>query len=265
MSASEFRRLDLKTFNSKIFTIFILQPIKFRVLQTAPNVILGCDKCPAHFTKKKKLELKPWKHDILSLSTYCTCIVKKWTEKSGWQRIYCLPTRAQRRGMWSLCTVADLDFIHCIRGRKAAWAINQIGRAMKNPPRAYNDNSLSADTRAAAVIFASPHWGNIDICKSTEGIRQGSLPPAVQGQWHAGSNRELCASLFRMERIWRGRRIIPIVDKQSHQRESRCGAGGVNSDSEDLQGNSSRRRGSRANDVLLLIKRRDWHKYRSLI
>lgn len=94
---------------------------------------------------------------------------------------------------------------------------------MKNPPRMYNNNSLSADTRAAVVIFTSPQWGNIDICKSTEGIRQGSLPPAVQGQWHAGRNQELCGSLWRMERIWRGHRIIPILAKQSRQRESRCG------------------------------------------
>lgn len=94
---------------------------------------------------------------------------------------------------------------------------------MKNPQRVYNNNSLSADTWAAAVIFTSPQWGNIDICKSTEGIRQGFLPPAVQGQWHAGSNQELCGSLLRMERIWRGRRIIPILPKQSRQRESRCG------------------------------------------
>lgn len=93
----------------------------------------------------------------------------------------------------------------------------------EKPPCVYNNNSLSTDTWAVAVIFTSPQWGNIDICKSTEGIRQGFLPPAVHGQRHAGSNRELCGSLLRMERIWRSCCIIPILPKQSHQHETRAG------------------------------------------
>lgn len=127
---------------------------------------------------------------------------------------------------------------------------------MKNPQRMYNNNSLSADTWAAEVIFTSPQWGNIDICKSTEGIRQGFLPPAVQGQWHAGSNQELCGSLLRMERIWRGRRIIPILPKQSRQRESRCGGWAlILWTLKELE--SPGRLPPKMSDILLLIKRRD--------
>lgn len=61
--------------------------------------------------------------------------------------------------------------------------------ADEKPPCVYNNNSLSTDTWTAAVIFRSPQQGNIDICKSTEGIRQGFLPPAAHGLKHAGSNR----------------------------------------------------------------------------
>lgn len=65
----------------------------------------------------------------------------------------------------------------------------------EKPPCVYNNNSLSTDTWAVAVIFRSPQQGNIDICKSTEGIRQGFLPPAVHGLRRAGSTRssvEVC-------------------------------------------------------------------------
>lgn len=43
--------------------------------------------------------------------------------------------------------------------------------ADEKPPCGCNNNSLSADTWAIAVILRSPQQGNIDICKSTEGIR----------------------------------------------------------------------------------------------
>lgn len=177
--------------------------------------------------KKKK---KAWTKTLKTWYSFSFCLLhvhcEKWTEKYGWQRIYCLHNTSQtQRNVKSVYSGwSRLYSLHpwqksCL-SHKTDWP-----RDEKPTAHAYNNNSLSADTRAAAVIFASPQWGNIDICKSTEGIRQGSLPPAVQGQWHAGSNQELCASPFRMERIWRGRRIIPIVDKQSHQRESRCGGG----------------------------------------
>lgn len=147
---------------------------------------------------------------------------KKW---EWWSKSNGYLTRAKKQEEGSLSLGSGLA-LYCIP--PDPWQKSCLSHKIdcwsdEKPPCVYNNNSLSTDTWAAAVIFTSPQWGNIDICKSTEGIRQGFLPPAVHGQRHAGSNRELCGSLLRMERIWRSCCIIPILPKQSHQHETRAG------------------------------------------
>lgn len=65
----------------------------------------------------------------------------------------------------------------CMNHKIDCWAKEK----KKTTPCGYNNHSLSTDTQTVAVIFRSAKWGNTDICKSTEGIRQGFLPPAVHG------------------------------------------------------------------------------------
>lgn len=75
--------------------------------------------------------------------------------------------------------------LYCISVQKNCLSHKSDWWAYEKPPCGSNNNSLSTDTWAVAVICRSPQWGNIDICKSTEGIRQGFLPPAVHGLSHA--------------------------------------------------------------------------------
>lgn len=170
---------------------------------------------------------KKFKFNISLFYFFCNpkhvfCKEKKcgrWSKSKG----YLTPAKKQEQGSLSLGSGLALYCIPPDPWQKSCLSHKIDCRSDEKPPCVYNNNSLSTDTWAAAVIFTSPQWGNIDICKSTEGIRQGFLPPAVHGQRHAGSNRELCGSLLRMERIWRSCCIIPILPKQSHQHETRAG------------------------------------------
>lgn len=130
-----------------------------------------------YYSKNKKLKGKD----------FWLCLGKEvkfnWKPKKGKKFKSCSCHK-----IYTVLYFQDPRWKSCLSRKTDCWAYEK-------PPCGYNNNSLSTNTWAVAVIFWSTQWGNIDICKSAEGIRQGFLPPAVHGLSHAENTRssvEVC-------------------------------------------------------------------------